>query len=328
MHQGYGLGPEWVTKSAFRSSLVDSIQNKSGRMKVHFQQEILAYSENSGRRWHWLTQNSSLQDDKDDLLRKAIKEQFIDFSLYPLHVLTSKGVILAGDFMISATGVLPNTDFVKSSGVELDEEGFIIVDDFLQSSIKNIYSAGDCCSYHPKVRDCKHFFQMKLWTQAKVMGLFAAQCMAGVQEDYGVDTHLELFAHVTRFFGFKVVLLGRYNAQGLGDFLENVVKTTVCVYDESSNSMETTKDRQTLNDGDDGDSTPSPCLYEVWVRAIPNKEYVKLVVQKGKVIGALLIGISEGLEEVFENLILNQIDVSNIGMALLDPDNDISDYFD
>lgn len=40
--------------------------------------------------------------------------------------------------------------------------------------------------------------------QARIMGIYGAQCMLDVQEDYGTDTQLELFAHITRFFGFKV----------------------------------------------------------------------------------------------------------------------------
>lgn len=34
--------------------------------------------------------------------------------------------------------------------------------------------------------------------------MYVAQCMAGVEEDYGLDSHLELFSHITRFFGYKV----------------------------------------------------------------------------------------------------------------------------
>ena len=66
---------------------------------------------------------------------------------------------------------------------------------------------------------------------------------------------------------------------------------------------------------------------EVWIRVTPNEEYVKVIVYKGKVIGALLLGETD-LEEVMENLILNQLDVSSIGIDLLDPDVDIEDYFD
>jgi len=54
---------------------------------------------------------------------------------------------------------------------------------------------------------------------------------------------------------------------------------------------------------------------------------VKIVIYEGKVQGALLIGETE-LEETFENLILNQIDVSAYGEDLINPDIDIEDYFD
>ena len=39
--------------------------------------------------------------------------------------------------------------------------------------------------------------------------------MAGVAEETGSGFTFELFTHVTRFVGKKVVLLGQYNGQGL-----------------------------------------------------------------------------------------------------------------
>jgi hypothetical protein len=65
----------------------------------------------------------------------------------------------------------------------------------------------------------------------------------------------------------------------------------------------------------------SPNL-EIWIRINPLKEYIKLVVKDGRVIGCLLIGNTE-LEEVFENLILNRLNVEDIGIKLLDPTVDI-----
>jgi NAD(P)H-nitrite reductase large subunit len=66
---------------------------------------------------------------------------------------------------------------------------------------------------------------------------------------------------------------------------------------------------------------------EFWLRVTPGVEYIKLAVRDGRVVGALLIGDTE-LEEVFENLILNRLDVSALGVGLLDPEVDIADYFD
>lgn len=47
----------------------------------------------------------------------------------------------------------------------------------------------------------------------------------------------------------------------------------------------------------------------------------------GRVIGAVLIGDTD-MEETFENLILNRLDISHIEDSLLDPEVDIEDYFD
>jgi hypothetical protein len=67
---------------------------------------------------------------------------------------------------------------------------------------------------------------------------------------------------------------------------------------------------------------------EIWIRITPGKEYIKLVLRDDKLIGALLIGDTD-LEEVFENLILNRLNIQQIGIEnLLDPDIDIGDYFD
>jgi hypothetical protein len=50
------------------------------------------------------------------------------------------------------------------------------------------------------------------------MGAYAARCMTleGGQ-GHCLDFCFELFEHVTRFFGYKVVLLGKFNGQGMGD---------------------------------------------------------------------------------------------------------------
>ncbi len=63
----------------------------------------------------------------------------------------------------------------------------------------------------------------------------------------------------------------------------------------------------------------------VLVRVTPGEEYVKVVLRRGRVVGALLVGETD-LEEAMENLILNGLRVGDID--ILDPDVDIEDYFD
>ena len=63
------------------------------------------------------------------------------------------------------------------------------------------------------------------------------------------------------------------------------------------------------------------------MRVTRGREYVKCVVRDGVMVGAVLVGETD-LEETFENLILDAVDVSHLGENLLDPDVDIEDYFD
>ena len=57
------------------------------------------------------------------------------------------------------------------------------------------------------------------------------------------------------------------------------------------------------------------------------EEYVKVVLKDDRMYGAILIGETD-LEETFENLILNQLNLRDHKEHLLNPDIDIDDYFD
>lgn len=209
---------------------------------------------------------------------------------WPAYAELTNGVNLGVDLVVSATGVVPCVQaFARGNpSLRLDEDGGILVDEHMRSSVPGVFAAGDACTagwVH-----AKHWFQMRLWTQARQMGAYAARCMAaerdGAVEEVLQDFCFEMFTHVTRFFGHKVVLLGLHNGQKL----------------------------------DHGE-------WEMMLRAVKGKEYVKLVLQRGRVQGAVLVGDTD-LEETFENLILDQVDVSHLGEDLLNPHVDVEDYFD
>lgn len=164
------------------------------------------------------------------------------------------------------------------------------------------------------------------------MGVYTAQCMCQCADQYGLDAQFDLFTHITRFFGFKVVMLGRYNGQGLDGQTERLTKQMVVtseglVRNEWFSGVEVSGTDATATTGGSAGDGGGAAEVEIWLRVTPAVEYIKLVVLRGKVIGALLIGNTE-LEEVFENLILNRLDVGGLGVGLLDPDIDIADYFD
>lgn len=206
---------------------------------------------------------------------------------WPAYVVLTNGKTVGCDFVVSATGVVPNTHLFEDLPCDVTSNGVDVDDNLRVLHLQDVYAAGDNC--HCTWDLSPHWQQMKLWTQARQMGIFAGQCMVAHQEtkqDIPIDFCFEMFTHVTRFFGYKVVLLGKYNCQDL---------------DLSETSL--------------------------LVRVTPGAEYVKVVLKSGRMYGAVLVGETD-LEETFENLILNGMDLSEYGENLLHPSVDLTDYFD
>ncbi|XP_030335134.1 pyridine nucleotide-disulfide oxidoreductase domain-containing protein 1 isoform X3 [Strigops habroptila] len=269
---GSALGPDWHEGLSLKGTKEFShkvhIEILCEVKKIYLQQEFLQL------------QQTSLAFPKEE------KNVESDEVLWPVYVELTNGKIYGCNFIVSATGVVPNvTPFLAGNNFALGEDGGLKVDKHMHTSLPDIYAAGDICTASWEPSPVWH--QMRLWTQARQMGWYAAKCMAAdtLGESIDLDFSFELFAHVTKFFNYKVVVLGKYNAQGLG------------------------------------------LDHELMLRCTKGQEYVKVVMQSGRMMGAVLIGDTD-LEETFENLILNQMDLSAYGEDLLNPDIDIEDYFD
>lgn len=214
---------------------------------------------------------------------KSVEEN--DGDEYPLKVELTNGKTIYCDFLISATGVEPAVNFTWDKEPKKGTDGGLAVNENQETTIKKIYAAGDVA--YAAWDHAPHWFQLRLWTQARQMAGMAAKAMHGqiTNEEVLQDFCFELFTHCTTLFGYRIVLLGKYNGQGLGTD------------------------------------------YEILLRTTPKLEYIKFVLQNGKLQGAILIGETD-LEEMCENLILDQLDLSPFGDDILNPDIDIDDYFD
>ena len=60
-----------------------------------------------------------------------------------VEVLTSAGEPIHGDMVVLAIGVTPDTSLAKESGLELGIKGSIVVNDRMETSVPDIYAAGD-----------------------------------------------------------------------------------------------------------------------------------------------------------------------------------------
>lgn len=260
---GSALGPDWHEGIALRGA-----EQVSRRVSVEYQCEV-----------EKIFTSEELHKSPEQTLRTECGD-------WPVYVRLTNAKTFGCDFVVSATGVVPNTEpFLQGNTFVVADDGGLQVDDHMMTSEPDVYAAGDVCT--ACWEQSPLWQQMRLWTQARQMGWYAGRCMAAhiLSEPVELDFCFELFSHITKFFNYKVVLLGKFNGQGLG---------------------------------------PD---HELLVRCTKGQEYVKVVLRGGRMVGAVLIGETD-LEETFENLILNQMDLTPYGEELLNPDIDIEDYFD
>ena len=153
--------------------------------------------------------------------------------------------------------------------------------------------------------------------------------------DFRIYKHavIELDPGVTAVMGFKLVLLGAFNGQGLGAEAEDAIRASGAAAVAAAGAAVAQK----AGAGADAAPAPAPppCAtpwgrVEVLLRVTPGEEFIQVVVVGGRVVGALLLGDTD-LEETMENLILNGLDVrgpSGDAMNLLDPEVDLEGFFD
>ena len=234
----------------------------------------------------------------------------------PLCVRLTTGEEVSVDVVVVAAGVVPSVEWcaflfhtVPHAPPPLtlpallrrtpatwrrDSDGGLCVDSHLRvvGSSGDVFAAGDAASMSEWRQPNWH--QIRLWSQARLSGTFAAACMTGAsQEELDLDASFELFAHTTTFFGQRVVLLGRYNGQGI----------------DADDSSCVNYSRQTPP-GPDG---CGGC-------------FVRLLLVDGRLRGAVLIGEDAcELCETYEHLILDELDLSEYGADLLDMDEDFWD---
>jgi len=236
---------------------------------------------------------------------------------FPLLVALSDG---SGPFecdaVVAAVGVRPDTSWLPPSLERSPSDGGVLVDARMRSSAgPSLLACGDACTVREGARGTR-WFQMRLWSQARATGAAAGRSAAGFDEDGtfekaddddggGEPPHsLELFAHATAVAGLRVILLGLYNGQGLEDEPEEDI-VTFCREEEGGSGG---------GGGGASGGAPAP-------------SFARALLLRGRLAGAVLIG-ETGLEGVFEDLILDGIDVSFLGPRLLDPDLDLEAIFD
>ncbi|MEN2259369.1 CoA-disulfide reductase [Paraclostridium benzoelyticum] len=127
-----------------------------------------------------------------DILEEEIKNHNVDLRLQEIvselvgedkvkKVITNKGEYDA-DLVIIATGVRPNTAFLKGSKVNMLPNGAIIVDEFGKTSVEDIYAAGDCATIKNIVTGQDSY--VPLATGANKLGRIVGENLAGAKNSF------------------------------------------------------------------------------------------------------------------------------------------------
>lgn len=111
----------------------------------------------------------------------------------------SSGEILPCDLFFAGKGVTPNSDFAP---VVKDENGFIVVDQRMETNIKDIYAAGDVALSFDKLSGEPAVYA--IWPSATAQGEIAGRNMTGEKVIYEGAVSM----NALEFMGLKAIVAG------------------------------------------------------------------------------------------------------------------------
>ena len=132
--------------------------------------------------------------DKDitDLLEEELRDKGINLLLSETVVeLIGEGKVskvktdkreIDADIVILATGVKPNTDFLKSDEIKMLRNGAIVVDSYGRTSVEDVYSAGDCATINNLLTGKESY--VPLATGANKLGRIVGENLAGQNNSF------------------------------------------------------------------------------------------------------------------------------------------------
>jgi len=138
--------------------------------------------------------NKTFDKEITDLLENHIREHekiSLHLNESPVEVRTFENKVIGlktnkkeytANLIIVATGVKPNTEFLKDTGIELFPNGAIVINRFGETNIPNVYAAGDCATVYHSVLE-KNVY-IALATTANKLGRLIGENLTGANRAF------------------------------------------------------------------------------------------------------------------------------------------------
>jgi NADPH-dependent 2,4-dienoyl-CoA reductase/sulfur reductase-like enzyme len=182
-----------------------------------------------------------------------------------LMVRTGSGRAIEADGVVAGIGIHPNLDLAKEVGLKIDDG--IIVNEHLETSVPDIYAAGDAANFFHSALEKRTRVEHE--DNAVQMGKLAGRNMAGASETY---THIPMFYSDLFELGYEAVGEMSSKMETVADWQEGPFKKGVVYY---------------LNDG----RVRGVLLWNVWKKVdaaralVSEKRQFKAEDLKGKIQG-------------------------------------------
>lgn len=122
------------------------------------------------------------------------------------EIILRDGRRIQADLVMVAIGTRPNIGLVKNSPIKVDRG--ILVDNFMQTSVRDIYAAGDCCQGKDLLSGENKV--IAIWPMAAAQGRTAGYNMAGAKKEYQGG----LAMNSVQLCGIPTISVGQTDAEG------------------------------------------------------------------------------------------------------------------
>ncbi len=129
-----------------------------------------------------------------------------------------KGEVLDAEIVVMATGVKPNTEVVEGTDIKFNGRRGVVVNEYMETSVKDVYAAGDIVESIDIVTGEKK--PILLWSNALLQGAIAGYNLIGRKVKYLGSTNQTII----KVFNVPVVSDGNYIGEEIKLFSRDVYK--------------------------------------------------------------------------------------------------------